>query len=205
VFISVIEAGLEKYIRQELPLADEVGDVSFDAPTKNWSAQLSRVTVNLFLYDVSRSSNPVRSMIRRADDNGTRLRRTAQPMVELSYLVSAWAGSVKDEHMLLGDLVSRLMGVDSLPAEMLTQELSSSVALSFGGDNLNKNREIWSGLGGQLKASFTLHVDVAADTFDWAEEAPAVERVEALAAPVPSEAEAEGTGTRAIDRSPFRR
>jgi hypothetical protein len=205
VFISVIEAGLEKYIRQELPLAEEVGDVSFDAPTKNWSAQLSRVTVNLFLYDVARSNNPVRSITRRTTDDGTNLRRAAQPMVELSYLVSAWAGSIKDEHMLLGDLVSRIIGIDALPTEFLSEALSSSVAMSFGGDDRNKNREIWTGVGGQFKASFTLHVDVAADTFDWVEQAPPVERVEGLTAPVPWESEPGMSGTRAIDRSPFRR
>ncbi len=103
------------------------------------------------------------------------------------------------------DLVSRLVGVDALPPELLPQELNSSVTLSFGGDDRNKNREIWSGLGGQLKASFTLHVDVAADTFDWMQEAPAVERIEALAAPVPSEPDPETGSSRAIDRSPFRR
>jgi hypothetical protein len=205
MFISVVEQGLEKMIREGLHLSEEVGDVTFESPTTNWSAQLSRVTINLFLYDLTRSANPVRSLTRRTEDSGAKMRRAAQPMVQLSYLVSAWAGSIKDEHMLLGDLVSRLVGIDILPHEMLPQEVSSSVSLSFGGDDRNKNREIWSGLGGHLKASFTLHVDVAADTFDWIQEAPAVERVEALAAPVPWESADGANGTRAIDRSPIRR
>ena len=67
MFISVLETGLERLLRSELPLPDDVGDVTFDAPTSNWSAQLSRVTVNLFLYDISRSSQPARSpMLNRA-------------------------------------------------------------------------------------------------------------------------------------------
>lgn len=206
MFISVLEDGLEKLIRRELSLSEEVGDVTFEAPTTNWSAQLSRVTVNLFLYDVSRSRQPPRSLMRReAGDDGRVQRRALQPMVRLSYLVSAWAGSIKDEHMLLGDLISRLIAADAVPADLLTQELSTSVNLSFGEDDLNKNREIWSGLGGNLKASFTLQADLGADTFDWIDAAPPVERIEALAAPVPWHGSAENGGTRAIDRSPFRR
>lgn len=185
MFVGVVESGLEKFVRQELPLPEDVGDVAFEVPNSTWAAQLSRVTVNLFLYDVARSSHPVRAATRR-ELNGTGQKRTPQPMVELSYLASAWAGSIKDEHLLLGDLISRLVAVNEIPPELMPQELSSSAALSFADDSLNKNREIWSGLGGQLKASFTLHVHVAADTFDWVAEAPPVERVEGLAAPIPS-------------------
>jgi hypothetical protein len=206
VFISVVQAGLESFVREQLPLSEDTGDVSFDTPNDDWAAKLNRVTVNFFLYDIARSTVPTRSPTRRqAEDGHPAMRRSPQPMVELSYLVSAWAGSVKDEHMLLGDLVSRLVGSDHIPVELLPQELSTSVSLNFGGDDHNKNRELWSGLGGKLKASFTLHADVAADTFDWIEAAPPVERVEGLTAPVPSHGTAENGGTRAIDRSPFRR
>jgi hypothetical protein len=163
------------------------------------------VTVNLFLYDVSRSPHPMRSATRRVTDSGNGQRSVPQPMVMLSYLCSAWAGTVKDEHILLGDLISRLMAIETIPPELLAQELSSSAQLGFAEDSANKLREIWSGLGGQLKASFTMQVHVAADTFDWVEQAPPVERVEGLTAPVPWGSEAETGSTRAIDRSPFRR
>jgi hypothetical protein len=106
-------------------------------------------------------------------------------MIELSYLVSAWAGSPRDEHQLLGDLVSRLGGISALPDEHLVAGLSSSVTLTMDEDPGNRPREIWSSVGGSVKASFTLRATVAADTFDWQPEAPAVTRIEALAAPTP--------------------
>lgn len=185
MFISVVETGLERLLRSELPLPDDVGDVTFDAPTSGWSAQLSRVTVNLFLYDISRSTQPARSPVQRPGGASGTERRTPQPMVQLGYLVSAWAGTSRDEHQLLGDVVSALAGVEVLPPELLPTPLSSTVHLCFAQDQQNRVREIWSALGGSLKASFTLQVNVAAETFDWGEQAPPVERIEVLSAPVP--------------------
>lgn len=188
MFIGTVDTGLERLLRHSLPLPEEVGDITFEAPTSNWSAQLSRVTVNLFLYDVARSGHPVRSITSRTGPDGVAQRRAPQPMVQLSYLVSAWAGSIKDEHQLLGDVVGVLACAEIIPPDLLPDELSSSAALGFGEDAGNKTREIWTALGGTFKASFTLQVHVAADAFEWTEQAAAVERIEALAKPVPDPA-----------------
>ncbi len=181
VFISNVDSGLERLLRARLPLPEEVGDVAFDVPTSGWSAQLSRITVNLFLYDVQRSAQPSRSATLRPEENGGSLvRRRPQPMVQLGYLVSAWAGNPRDEHQLLGHLVSILAGTEALPEEYVVGDLSSTVRLSLG-DEKTQARDIWGVVGGTLKAAVVLQVTVAADTFDWEEQAPAVTRIEALA------------------------
>jgi hypothetical protein len=179
VFISHVDAGLEKLLRTRLPLPEEMGDVSFDPPSGTWSAQLSRITVNLFLYDVQRSNQPSAPSTRTADGSPAQ-RRRPQPMMQLGYLVSAWAGSPRDEHQLLGDVVSIFAGVEAVPDELLSDELSSTVRLGLG-DNDNKVREIWAASGGSLKASFSLMVTVAADTFDWELTPPSVERISGMA------------------------
>lgn len=185
MFIRVVDDSLEKFVRAQLPLPDDLGDVTFESPTSNWSAQLSRITVNFFLYEVGLSDQPTRAAIRRVTDGGVTERRIPQPMVRLSYLVSAWAGSPRDEHQLLGDLVSRFAGLAVLPDQYLTSTLSSSVHVRMVYDEANKPRDVWSGSGGQLKASFAIEVSVAADTYDWTGAAPAVSRIEALTKPVP--------------------
>jgi hypothetical protein len=183
VFIRNVDEGLERLIRARLPLPEDVGDVSFEAPTKNWSAQLSRLTVDLFLFHVDRSTQPSRAPQQRVGADGRPMRRGPQPMIELGYLVSAWAGSPRDEHQLLGDLVSLLAGVPVLPAEH-AGGLDSSVQLALGsGDGLLRAREVWQGVGADLKAAVMLTATVAADTWDWTEQAPAVERVAVLSAP----------------------
>jgi hypothetical protein len=183
MFIRIVDEGLERLVRVEVPLPEDVGEVSFEVPNANWSAALARPTVNLFLYDVARSDQPNRAPLRRVDDDGTRQRRAPQPMVQLSYLVSAWAGSARDEHQLLGEVISRLAARDILPVEYLPQPLSSSVHLSLVDEDRYRARDIWSGAGGTLKASFSLHASVAADTFGWTLEPPLITRVDGTARP----------------------
>ena len=131
MFIRVVDESLERLLRAELPLPPEIGDISFDQPTGTWSAQLSRLTVNLFLYDVARSTQPSRSPIRRVVDAGnggaTGQRRVPLPMIRLGYLVSAWAGSPRDEHQLLGEVINRLSGLPGLPEKYLLEPAGASM------------------------------------------------------------------------------
>ena len=147
VFISAVDAGLEQMLRDRLPLPEEVGDVKFEAPTGNWSAQLSRITVNLFLHDVHRSTMQPRSATVRSLDGAAPQRRRPQPMVQLGYLVSAWAGSPRDEHQLLGDVASILAGTDTVPARYFPREMSTSVHVMLG-DDRSLPRELWTAAGG---------------------------------------------------------
>lgn len=179
VFISHVDSALEKLMRTRLPLAEEYGDVSFDVPSSTWSAQLSRITVNLFLYDVQRSGQPSRSVNARVGD-GPAMRRRPQPMVQLGYLVSAWAGSPRDEHQLLSDVVSLVTGLETVPADLVSPDLNSSVQLSLG-DDRSTGRELWTAAGGTLRPAICLQATVAADTFDWELLPPAVERISAMA------------------------
>lgn len=186
MLIPVVEDGLERLLRETLPLPTQQGDISFDPPSSTWSAQVNRLTVNLFLYGVARSSQPPRGPSVRTSAGGATERRHALPMVQLSYLVSAWAGSARDEHLLLGDALTRLLAHQVLPDRYLPRPLSSGVQLALAGDELNRPRDVWSGLGGSLKASFTLLVTVAADAYDWEAAAPEVTFVSGSAVPIPA-------------------
>jgi hypothetical protein len=182
MFITRVDSSFERLLRARLPLPTEVGDVSFDPPTATWSASLSRITVSLFLYDVQHSSLPSNTAQRGGQDHAG-MRRRPLPMMQLGYLVSAWAGSPRDEHQLLGDVVSILTGLDQVPAEFTAPELQSPVRFTIKEDPRNATRDIWAATGGQLKASVVLQAIVAADTFDWAQEPPTVDRIQLLAAP----------------------
>ncbi len=184
MFISHVDTSLEDLIRSRLPLSTEVGDVSFDPPTKDWAAQLTRITVSVFLYDVQRSTQTSRAAMRLpAAENGTNgagLRRRPQPMVQLSYLISAWAGGPRDEHQLLGDLTSLLSGLDVVPSDVASSDLASSIQLALG-DDRNLGRDLWQAVGGALRPAVQLRATVAADTFAWEQPAPSVERIRAMA------------------------
>lgn len=185
MFIRGVDQALEKLLRERLPLPEDIGDISFEAPTGTWSAQLSRLTVNLFLYHLERSAQPARAATVRVVGESRPEQRAPQPMVALSYLVSAWAGSPRDEHQLLGDVTSLLGRYSAIPPEFVPDHVSSSVLLKFGGEDGVRPRDIWSGVNGQLKASYLMQATVAADSWDWEDQAPPVSRVESLLAPIP--------------------
>ena len=202
ILIPAVEDGLESYLRAALPLSRESGDISFEPPSSTWAAQVNRITVSCFLYDVSRSPLPPRASAPRTGADGRVERRAPLPMVQLSYLVSAWAGSTRDEHQLLGDVLTRLLAQQVLPAEHVDGSLGSSVQLALAADEVNRPRDVWAGLGGTLRASFTLLVTVAADAYPWETAPRGVSSVDGSVAAVPRAADlASGTPRQALGRA----
>lgn len=179
MLVPAVDAALESFLRATMPLPEHEGDVSFDAPTSTWAAQVNRITLNAYLYQVARSAQPPRAAATRPGDGGRMERRPALPLVELSYLVSAWAGSVRDEHALLGDALTRFLSGQVLPAWAVEHELESNIQVAVATDAVNRPRELWGALGAGLKASFTLVVTVAAPVHDWEVAPPQVTGVAA--------------------------
>jgi hypothetical protein len=178
VLIPIVDLGVERLLRAELPLGEDVGDVSFDAPSGTWSAQLARITINVFLFAVSRSAQPARPTPDRILDDGRRERRPALPMVELSYLVSVYAGSTRDEHQLLSDVFTCFVTHPILPADHLTQPLDSAVQLQLAPHDHARIKDIWGGVGGNYRPSFELVATAALDSLPWLPLPPMVDRID---------------------------
>ena len=70
MLIPLIEQGLEKLVRTTLPLPEQVGGVSFDPPSRTWAAQLSQITVSMFLFGIGRSAQPSRPVPDRTGPDG---------------------------------------------------------------------------------------------------------------------------------------
>ena len=185
MLIPIVDQGLERLLRADLALGEDVGDVSFDAPTGTWSAQLSRITVSAFLFGVSRSSQPARPSADRTTSDGRRERRPPSPVVELDYVLSVYAGSTRDEHQLLSDVLSVLVRHPVLPPEHLPHPLDSPVQLGLAHLDVSRMRDIWSSIGGSLRPAIELTVTAALDGLPWVPLPPLVERIEPQFVPVP--------------------
>lgn len=182
MIIPVIDAGLERMIRESLPLPPTLGDVSFDPPSGTWSAQLSRITVNLFLFGVGRSPQPPRPAVDRVVD-GVAQRRPQLPMIELHYLVSAWAGTIRDEHQLTGELLGHFVLNQVLPAGFLPDSITSPIQIAIAPHDNSRAKDVWSTVGGTIKPSFEIVITTPIDALPFADLPPAVKRIEALVAP----------------------
>lgn len=184
MIIPVIDSSLEALVRDVLPLPTTIGDVSFDPPSGTWSAQLSRITVNMFLFGVGPSPLPPRPAVDREVD-GRKQRRLPLPMLELHYLVSAWAGTVRDEHQLIGEILTQFILNQMIPTRFLADDVAAPVRLAVGAHDNNRAKDVWSTVGGTIKPSFELVATTAIDALPYIDLPPAVERIKALVAPVP--------------------
>jgi hypothetical protein len=149
----------------ERDVIDAGVDVSFEAPTKDWSARQNKPTVNVFLYDIREdigrrdvAPQPVR------DENGVITGRRPPPRrLRLSYLLTAWTQRPEDEHRLLSALLSGFLRSDELPEELLAGALAEATVptlttLALPPTQDRSISDVWSALGGELKASIDLVV-----------------------------------------------
>ena len=145
-------------------------ELSFDAPTKDWAARRNTPTINVYLYDI-REDLGRREVeyeeLRDADGRVTE-RRPPPRRYTLSYLVTVWTQRPEDEHRVLSSLLACFLRYDRLPEDVLTEALvgqpyaiRTTVALPPPQDRALA--DVWSALGGELKASLDLVVTVPFD------------------------------------------
>src|SRR5215217_5015471 len=180
--LHLLDESLEAYLRASVPLSPRSVDIVFDAPDGDWAAGVSRPTVNLYLWDV-RPNLQERQWGEELipQPNGTRFRRDALPRVDCRYLVTAWTSEVRDEHSLLGDVLTALLLNPVIQAEHL-QGVFSSVrplpTLRMRSGDGTENSDFWSALGGQLKPGLDLVVTVTVDAALFIEAGPPVREID---------------------------
>ncbi|MFE2095550.1 DUF4255 domain-containing protein [Streptomyces sp. PTD9-10] len=162
--IHEVDEGLRRLLG-ESGLETSGVDVVFDSPTRDWAARRSAPTVCVFLYhireDATRRGSGAGEVY---DEDGYLVARRSPPRwFELTYLVTAWANRPQDEHRLLSQVLTCLVANDTLPARLLTgtlAELGLTVGLDTAGAALDAPAasDVWSALGGEMKASLAVRV-----------------------------------------------
>jgi len=171
--IADLDETLRGLLRRELAGQGFDGmDIAFDAPSRDWAAQLSVPTVDLFLYDV-RESDDHRLADWETHGGAGRSADVRPPMrLDLSYAVSVWTREVEDEHRLLSQVIAILYAHPVLPAEALVGGLADPVAQPYplqtlvGRPRKEGGPEFWTALGATYKASvdFRVTASVASGT-----------------------------------------
>jgi hypothetical protein len=165
--LHLLDESLEAFLRSTVPLPSRDVDIAFDAPDGEWSAGISRPTVNLYLWDVRPNLSEREygeELIEQAD--GRRFRRDMLPRVDCRFLVTAWTTEVGDEHSLLGDVLIALLLNPAIDPEHLQGAFAIARPLPTirlrSGDG-TENSDFWSALGGQLKPGLDLVVTATVD------------------------------------------
>ena len=162
-----VDASLEVLLRTQVPLPERDVDVSFHAPDRTWAAGLSRPTVDLFLWDVSRSAEEAAAgrQVVRGGQGWSRSMPDAR--VRVRYLVTAWTADVRDEHQLLAAVLVCLLRNRELPADAVVGALGATgplPVLRVGRSDDENRADLWRSLGGELKPAIELVVTASVDT-----------------------------------------
>lgn len=162
--IQDLDESLRALVRRDALNGSGV-DVSFEAPTKDWSARRNTPTVDLYLYDIR--EDLVRREVMwepvRGNDGRVAGRRPPPRRFKFSYLVTAWTQRPEDEHRLLSSLLSCFLGHEFMPPDLLAGALAGidipvllTIALPPPADR--SLSDVWTALGGELKPSLDLVV-----------------------------------------------
>ena len=169
--IDELDEALRELLIRELPIKNHEVDIAFDQPKRDWSARLSRPTINLYLHDIRentrlrREQNPYE--LERRPNSVVQVR---QPMrVDLHYLVTTWATAPEDEHRLLARTLMTLMRFPEFPGDQLPEGLQDQpipiplkVAQS---DTLDKPSDLWSVLDNQQRPGIVLIATISISPF----------------------------------------
>jgi len=166
--LNLLDESFEEFLRVTVPLSRREIDVAFSAPDKDWSARISRPTINLYLWDVRRNTSEREAGIETVfDADGRRHRRAPLPRVDCRYLVTAWAADVRDEHALLGDILAALVLHEQITPEYLQgayRDVAPVPAIELGAGDGRDNSDFWSAIGGQLKPGLDVKVTATVDS-----------------------------------------
>lgn len=160
---------LEKLLIQHGNLSSSDIEIAFEQPTREWSGRLNRPTLNCFCFDL-RENLKLRNMEMQTTVNGNRGRTAYAPRrIDLSYLVTAWARKIEDEHQLLWRALGVLkrftqlqpddcegaLRYQNLPIPFLVADMSTSAINMV---------DLWSVMDNQMRLGFTVLATVELDT-----------------------------------------
>lgn len=167
--LSELDESIRQILIHEGGFSPSEVDVSFEIPNREWSAGISRPTLNCYLFDIH-ERRALRDEGLRLQGRGTRDAFQARPPLffDLTYLVTAWTRAVEDEHRLLWHVLQTLVRFPALPKQHLQGRLAeyewplyTSVAQLEG--VLKSPGEFWTALENQLKPSLTFVVTLGLD------------------------------------------
>lgn len=165
--ISDLDETIKQLLREHIPLDPGEVDVSFEVPDREWSARISKPTLNCYLYDI-RENRALRDADWSVERSGEKTITRQRPpfRVDLSYLITAWTQAPEDEHTLLWHTLAVLLRFPALPDASLRGALRDQPlpvrAQAVQPDGVLKSPgEFWGALENQLKPSLSYVVTLS--------------------------------------------
>lgn len=179
--LHLIDDALEQYLRESVPLPASEVDIAFNRPDKEWSASVTRPTVNIFMWDLRRNVGEQEGGMETVVSNGKTIRRPPLPRVDCRYLMTVWAGDPRDEHQLLGAVLGSMLKLTEISPQYLGNGYSEvlplptvNIARFDGSDSV----DFWTALAGEIRPGLDITVTATVDSSIITEAGPPVQKVE---------------------------
>lgn len=163
--ISDLDESIKQLLIKEGGLDPAEVDIVFDMPDREWSAAISKPTVNLYLYDIheNRELRDLDWII--SHNNGMATRKKSPVRIDLSYLITVWTNDTADQHRLLGHMLTTLIRYPEIPEDFLQGKLAGLEwplkATTAQADGVLRNSaDFWGALDNQLKPSISYVVTI---------------------------------------------
>jgi hypothetical protein len=181
--IQDLDRTLQKIVIERGKLNKNEIDVAFDQPTSEWSSRLSRPTINCWCYDL-RENAKLRNMdmtVSRNEQNRRASLRLPPLRFNLTYLVTAWARKVEDEHQLLWRALGAFAQTPMLTADLCEGALKEQpydMPLTIGqvSETAANFADLWGVLDNEMRLGFNLQATLALDPERGFEEPLVLER-----------------------------
>ncbi len=168
--IDELDEALRQLFIRELPIKNNEVDIAFDQPKREWSARLSRPTINIFLHDVRENVKLRQAQFQREPER-TKDGRAVQHLnfirLDLHYVVTVWATEPEDEHRLLTRALLVLFKNQELPIDLLPDSLKDqpwSVPLIVAQyETVEKPSDIWNVMDNQQRPAIMMVATIALD------------------------------------------
>ncbi len=169
--LTDLDDTLKELLVQKAGLDPAEVDISFDIPTRDWSAgsAAARPTVNLYLYDI-RENRQLREMSwdQELHHNGTVTLRRSPVRMDVSYMVTCWTSTTEDQHQLLWHVLETFFQHSPLPEEVLQGALRGQVypvrTEVAQPDGILKNlSDFWGALENSLRPAINLVLTLELD------------------------------------------
>jgi hypothetical protein len=160
---------------REIEIEDNEVDIQFNQPSREWSARLSKPTLNLFLFDL-RENYRLRTAEQYTTINhpdGTSEIRRNPVRMDLRYLMTAWVKEPEDEHLLLSSALVGLLRHPFIPQDILTESLKDQpkpipvMVASFPPEEgpIDKFTEIWGVLDNEMRPGVLVNLTISVDPY----------------------------------------
>ncbi|MFO7583557.1 MAG: DUF4255 domain-containing protein [Anaerolineales bacterium] len=173
--IADVDEVLRKMLIREIEIKGNEVDIQFDQPRREWSARLSKPTLNLFLFDLRENlrlrGSEQYSTVNRPD--GTSEVRRNPVRMDLRYLMTAWVKEAEDEHLLLSSGLMGFLRNPFLPTDLFTEGLKAQphpcplevATFPPEAGPVDKFTEIWGVLDNEMRAGVVITITISVDPY----------------------------------------